>query len=129
MEETLRHATLFLANLAEAAAALIVAIAVIEAFIASIYLFLPARWRRSHQHHLAEKEDVRLRLGRWLAVALEFLLAADILQTAVAPTWDEIGKLAAIATLRTLLNYFLEKEIDRAEENRRQRAAASAEPR
>uniref|UniRef100_UPI0025D2436C DUF1622 domain-containing protein n=1 Tax=uncultured Sphingomonas sp. TaxID=158754 RepID=UPI0025D2436C len=74
----------------------------------------PAGWRGSVTHHLMEKEEVRLRLGRWLAVALEFLLAADILRTAVAPSWDEIGKLAAVATLRTLLNYFLQKEIDRA---------------
>lgn len=40
------------------------------------------------------------------------LLAADILLTAVAPTWDEIAKLAAIATIRTALNYFLQKEIE-----------------
>ena len=61
------------------------------------------------------KERVRLRLGRWLAVALEFELAADVLRTAVAPTWDEIGQLAAIVVLRTLLNFFLQKEIDKAE--------------
>jgi uncharacterized membrane protein len=50
-------------------------------------------------------------LGRWLAVALEFELAADILNTAVTPTWNDIEKLVAIATLRTALNYFLEREI------------------
>ncbi len=61
-----------------------------------------------------EKENVRLRLGRWLAVALEFELAADILRTAIAPTWKEIGQLAAIAVLRTGLNYFLQMEIDKA---------------
>jgi uncharacterized membrane protein len=115
MEEYLKNATLFLSSLAEAAAAVIVAIAVIEAVFGALYLFLPARWRNPEKHHLAEKEDVRLRLGRWLAVALEFLLAADILRTAVAPSWDEIGKLAAIAALRTLLNYFLQQEINRAE--------------
>ena len=115
MEEYLRTATLFLAGLAEGAAAIIVAIAVVEALAGALYLFLPAKWRNSQKHHLAEKEDVRLRLGRWLAVSLEFLLAADILQTAVAPTWDDIGKLAAVAILRTLLNYFLEKEIEKAE--------------
>jgi uncharacterized membrane protein len=115
---------MFLANLAEAAAALIVAFALLEAMLASLLLFVPARWRTPDKHHLSEKEDVRLRLGRWLAVALEFLLAADILKTAVAPTWNEIGKLAAIATLRTLLNYFLEKEIDRERENQRRHAEA-----
>jgi uncharacterized membrane protein len=60
------------------------------------------------------KEEVRLRLGRWLALALEFELGADILRTAIAPTWSEIGQLAAIAAVRTALNYFLQQEIDRA---------------
>ena len=63
-------------------------------------------------------------LGRWLALALEFLLAADILRTAVAPSWSEIGQLAAIATIRTALNFFLQIEIDRAD----QRRAAPPEP-
>ncbi|MFD1731493.1 DUF1622 domain-containing protein [Deinococcus malanensis] len=59
-----------------------------------------------------DQEIARLHLARWLAVALEFTLAADILRTAIAPTWEEIGKLAAIAALRTLLNYFLQQEIE-----------------
>lgn len=57
------------------------------------------------------KLEIRLALGRSLTVALEILLAADILKTAVAPTWNDIGQLAAIATIRTLLNYFLEREL------------------
>jgi uncharacterized membrane protein len=44
-------------------------------------------------------------------LGLEFALAADILRTAVAPTWDDISKLAVIATIRTMLNYFLAKDI------------------
>jgi uncharacterized membrane protein len=47
----------------------------------------------------------------WLRFRLEFALAADILRTAVAPTWDDISKLAVIATIRTMLNYFLAKDI------------------
>ena len=54
---------------------------------------------------------VRLVLAHYLALALEFLLAADILRTAVAPTWTEIGQLAAIAAIRTGLNFFLQREI------------------
>ncbi|HVF82956.1 MAG TPA: DUF1622 domain-containing protein [Sphingomicrobium sp.] len=118
MEELLKSATMTMASIAEGAAGLVIAVAVLEAVAGALFLFLPANWRNSVKHHLSEKEDVRLRLGRWLAVALEFLLAADILRTAVAPTWEEIGKLAAIAALRTLLNYFLQKEIDRAEQRR-----------
>ncbi|MBV9775336.1 MAG: DUF1622 domain-containing protein [Gemmatimonadetes bacterium] len=54
----------------------------------------------------------RLTLARYLAVALEFQLAADILSTAIAPTWDRIGRLGAIAVIRTGLNYFLAREME-----------------
>lgn len=56
-------------------------------------------------------QGLRIQFGSSLAIALELLLAADILATAIAPTWDDIGKLAAIAVLRTALNYFLEREL------------------
>lgn len=49
----------------------------------------------------------------WLLLALEFELAADVLRTAISPTWDDVGKLGAIAAIRTALNYFLEKDIDK----------------
>lgn len=55
--------------------------------------------------------QVRVQFGTAVAVSLELLLGADVLATAVAPSWDEIGKLAAIATIRTVLNFFLEKEL------------------
>jgi uncharacterized membrane protein len=55
--------------------------------------------------------QVRLTLARFLALALEFQLGADILSTAVAPSWDAIGKLGAIAVIRTALNYFLSREM------------------
>ena len=53
--------------------------------------------------------QIWLRFATWILLALEFALAADILRTAVAPTWDDISKLAVIATIRTMLNYFLAK--------------------
>ncbi|MCC6527193.1 MAG: DUF1622 domain-containing protein [Polyangiaceae bacterium] len=58
--------------------------------------------------------DARLTLARFLALALEFQLGADILSTAVAPSWDQIGKLGAIAIIRTALNYFLRREMHEA---------------
>jgi len=62
------------------------------------------------------QRDIRIRFGGSVAVALELLLGADVIATAVAPTWDDIGKLAAIATIRTALNYFLERDL-RSTEN------------
>lgn len=106
MEEIIKHWTNILSFVTEGIAGLIIAYAILQATWTTLKVMfspspLPDR----------SKEEIRLKLARWLAVALEFELAADILRTAVAPTWDEIGKLAAIATLRTLLNYFLEREI------------------
>jgi uncharacterized membrane protein len=53
----------------------------------------------------------------WLVLALEFLLAADILRTAVSPTWNDIGQLAAIAAIRTFLNYSLSHDLRHTAEN------------
>ncbi len=106
----------YLARGVEFAAALIIGIAAIEATIKSLLLFV----RRNAPPE--QKNEVRLTLGRWLAVGLEFELAADILNTAVTPTWNDIEKLAAIAALRTALNYFLEREI-RQESTPQQRRA------
>ena len=61
-------------------------------------------------------EKSRLTLARFLALALEFQLAADVLATAVSPSWTQIGKLGAVAVIRTALNYFLAQEIKEEEE-------------
>ncbi len=106
MEVLFKSITFYLAVGVEALAALIIGLAVLEATWSALVLYF-ARPRASEDR----KSAVRLRLGRWLALGLEFALAADILRTAIAPTWDEIGKLAAIAALRTLLNYFLANEV------------------
>ena len=56
--------------------------------------------------------EVRLKFGLWLALALEFQLGADILNTTIAPSTDALIRLAVIAVIRTFLNYFLNKEIE-----------------
>lgn len=114
LTETIKDITLWLATATEAIAGTLIAIAVIEATFrtATVVLRYSAAGDPTRSHEA--KEEVRLRLGRWLALALEFELGADILRTAIAPTWSEIGQLAAIATVRTALNYFLRQEIDKA---------------
>jgi uncharacterized membrane protein len=87
----------------ETTGALIVGIGVLVA------LFQLLRAVRHHQ--TANFNAIRLILARYLALALEFQLGADILSTAIAPTSKEIGQLAAIAVIRTGLNYFLSLEM------------------
>jgi len=118
----LKAATLLLAAGVEAAAALVIGLAAIEATLRALLLFIPGRIIAGESD---AKEAVRLRLGRWLAVALELELGADILRTAVAPTWTEIGQLGAIVVLRTALNFFLQQEIDKAEARRTTPPAAT----
>jgi len=60
--------------------------------------------------------QIRLHLGRYLVLGLEFQLGSDILGTAVSPTIEEVQLLAAIAVIRTVLNYFLSKELERERE-------------
>src|SRR4051812_43433999 len=55
--------------------------------------------------------QIRLRFARYLALALEFQLAADIVDTGIAPSWQKIAQLAAIASIRTALNYFLSRDM------------------
>jgi uncharacterized membrane protein len=69
-----------------------------------------------------ERRDIWLRLDRRLISGLTFLLAADIIRTTIAPSWEDIGRVAAIAAIRTFLNVFLERDI--AALTRRQKAAA-----
>lgn len=113
MEVLLKLWTSYLASGIEGIAGLLIAFAALQATIRALLLFAKGT-QASVRAQEPQTEAIRLRLGRWLALALEFELGADILRTAIAPTWTEIGQLAAIAAIRTLLNYFLQQEIDRA---------------
>ncbi len=126
--DAIKQLTLWLATGTETVAGFVIAAAVVEAALRTALVFLHrSNFGHPDQAHEA-KEEVRLRLGRWLALALEFELGADILRTAVAPTWSELGQLAAIAAIRTALNYFLQQEIDKAAVRRGGRPARRAEP-
>jgi uncharacterized membrane protein len=84
----------------------------IGAIVIAAGMFLAGRRLiRAFPPSIEDISVVRLTLARFLAIALEFQLGADILSTAVAPTWQAIGKLAAIAVIRTALNYFLSREM------------------
>lgn len=122
-EAWLSKAVDLLVRLVEAAGAVVIFVGAVVAF--GWFLAAAVRERRT-----AAFVPVRLGLGRFLALGLEFQLASDILRTAIAPTLREIGELAAIAAIRTALNYFLGREIkeERAELAVRTGAAAGAVP-
>jgi uncharacterized membrane protein len=113
LESWLKIIVGYLAAGAEIAAAIVIGLGIIR----GIWDYLRQLLSRSRKH-VDATEEIRLKLGRVLALGLEFTVASDILRTAVAPTRQDILNLGAIVLLRTLLNYFLEREIQQGEQNR-----------
>jgi len=104
VETTIINFVLWLKLLVETVGAMIIAIGVLLA----IFEFVKEIFARNKEGFT----KIRLLLARYLALALEFQLGADILSTAISPSWDQIGKLGAIAVIRTALNYFLSREME-----------------
>ena len=120
LEEYFREIAGIIALSIEAATVLIVSIGAIEALTRTFRLVIGNRLSNEG------RREIWLRFAIWILLALEFALAADIIRTAIAPTWDEVGKLGAIAAIRTGLNFFLAKDIDTYAERRA--AAAKTAP-
>jgi uncharacterized membrane protein len=64
-----------------------------------------------HEMHRQERRHLWMRYSHWLVAGLTFQLAADIVESSITPDWDGIGRLAAVAVIRTFLNYFLERDV------------------
>ncbi|HEX9990009.1 MAG TPA: DUF1622 domain-containing protein [Chloroflexia bacterium] len=109
VEDALRWGAQIVALVAEAAGVVIAAIGIVRALVSYVVDMVRERGAPRSQ-------QTRLDLGRALALSLELLLAADIVRTAIAPTWEEIGQLAAIVAIRTVLNFFLQREINQEQD-------------
>jgi Protein of unknown function (DUF1622) len=114
MEEIAKNITMNVSHAVEVLAAIIIGIAVIKTsfqYLMSFSINKQSLNRPLPRRGWGRPEVIRVQFGSSVAISLELLLGADVLATAVAPSWNDIGKLAAIAVLRTALNYFLEKEL------------------
>jgi uncharacterized membrane protein len=109
LTELTEHAVVLIDTMA----LIIVVVGTVEAFINGLRLMLSSR--SGH-----ERRDVWLRYGRWLVAGLTFQLAGDIIETAITPTWQDIGRLAAISVIRTFLNFFLERDLAEVRERQDQ---------
>jgi uncharacterized membrane protein len=123
-EAFVRAVSPWLVHIVEACSVLVILYGVVRAVNASILGLLRGPTK-------LPTTRIRLELGQSLSLALEFLLAADILETMISPSLEQVAILGAVAVIRTFLNYFLGREI--AEENRElreeaARAAASSTP-
>jgi uncharacterized membrane protein len=110
MEEIFKRLAASVALTVELAAAVVIAFGALEAIWGTVKtLFL-------REPNAGKRKAVWLRFGVWLLLGLEFELAADIVRTAIAPAWNDVGQLAAIALIRTFLNFFLEKDLEKYRE-------------
>jgi len=90
-------------------ALIVILIGTVEVFVNGLRVMLSSA--SGHQ-----KRDVWLRYGRWLVAALTFQLAADIIETSITTSWEAVGRIAAVAVIRTFLNYFLERDLSEVRE-------------
>jgi uncharacterized membrane protein len=105
MHELIKNVAHYAALLAEGIAVVLI----ISGFVGALGMYARKTYfiRADHQ----AMAQSRNHLGHSLSLALEFLIGADILRTAISPTWQDIGLLAAIVGIRTVLNFFLSKEL------------------
>lgn len=106
MEELLRRAAGAVSLGLEAMALVVIVIGAVEAALGMV--------RVVFNRHVtgSGRRAVWLEFSHWLVAALTFQLAADIVRTMVVPGWDDIGRVAAIAVIRTFLTFFLDRDID-----------------
>jgi uncharacterized membrane protein len=105
MKEALTVIAMNIVMIIHVMALLVVAFGTVQAFIRSIRAMLSPSATGKHFH------VAYIQYARWLVSGLTFQLAADIVESAFSPSWDEIGRLAAIAVIRTFLNFFLERDL------------------
>jgi uncharacterized membrane protein len=106
MEEVLHTAANVVATGLELAMLAVIAIGAVEAVFDIVRQLVRRAAVRASIH------ETWLRFAAWIVLALEFALAADVIRTIVTPGWDEIGMLAAIGTIRTVLGYFIGRDIE-----------------
>jgi uncharacterized membrane protein len=110
MEDLLHEIARYVALAIEAIAILVIVIGVVEVLIATCRLMLSGR------ASISKQRTVWLSFAHWLVAGLTLQLTADIVQTTITPSWDEVGRVAAIAAIRTFLTYFLDLNIEAVRE-------------
>jgi uncharacterized membrane protein len=116
MKEWLTFATEHAIVIIDALALIIIFVGTVECFLRGMPLMVS-----SQSGH--ERRDIWLRYARWLVAGLTFQLAADIIESSISTSWESVGRLAAIAVIRTFLNFFLERDLTEVRERQREAAA------
>lgn len=93
--------------------AMVGAFVIVWGVLLAVIEFVVLEVRKVIGHKICvNREPLRHHLGSYLLLGLEILIAADVITTIVEPTFEEVTVLAVIVVIRTILNFFLHKELD-----------------
>ncbi len=120
MESALHTAAHYLALCIEVIAIAMIAAGALEALVGIARIEIKSGTTNQ------DRRAVWLIFARWLVAGLTFQMAADVINTSFEPTWDELGRLATIAAIRTFLSFFLDREVEGTRSL--QRRGVTAEP-
>jgi len=99
-----------LINIISFALNIVGALIILWGVLISLVEFLKKEISRTEQS-VQLSESIRIKLGSYLVLGLEFFIAGDIVKTISTPTWQSLGMLGAIVVIRTILSYFLTKDL------------------
>lgn len=123
MQEWLFRITEVTVLVIDAMALVVIAFGTVQAFVATLAATFSPRSAGPVAGH--DRRDIWLRYARWLVAGLTFQLAADIVESSITTSWESVGRLGAIALIRTFLNYFLERDLEEVRRRKSEHAAQS----
>lgn len=80
-------------------------------FIIALYAFLKVLPGLNTMQHVQDIQIIRCKLGVYIALGLELMIVSDLLHTIASHTLEDLYFLSALVIIRTLIGYFLSKEI------------------
>ena len=122
-----QHLVHVIAEIIHLAISAVGAFIVIWGTIGAVTAFTAVKLSKKRDRLVLHTDEIRERLGAHLLLSLEIFIGADIVVSVVTPTWETVGLLAAIVVIRTVLSYFLTKEVEHTRQAQKLRAQA-AEP-
>ena len=76
--------------------------------------------------YIKKDSHTRIQLAQGIMLGLEFKIGSEVLRSVIVTNWEELGKLAAIILLRSLLTLLLHWEIGVEEKREREEAERAA---
>ena len=80
-------------------------------FIKILLKYIKTEFKNIAHTPIRKLQKIRCEMGIYILLGLDFLIVSDIIQTILNLSVEELIKLSALILLRTIISYFLGKEI------------------